>query len=378
MFGREQIGYVLALLVDMCVMATLFFAVPRRAADAGMDAVGLGWLSGVFFVAYAVVSPLAGKLSDRFGRKRFMVGGMMVAGALMWACAYEMRFAVLLALCGAAGAAAALFWPTLIAWFGEGRRGAGLVRVLGIYCISWNIGLGIGSVGSGKLYEADPWWSFAVFGTITLAAPLLLLLRTRAASGHDNAMPVPVGRATALRLMWAGWLANLTVLLGFGAVQAMFPQLATHLGVSPSLHGQLFGASRGAAVVAFLIMGWTHAWHHRTWPLVAGYVAGVAGALAIALTSSVPLFFAGFVVLGFVNGAVYLASIFYAMEAFEGKAAGAGWTEMILGAGSFLGPVAAGFVGDAWGLRAPYYFAAVLFVAGLIVQLGLAFTGRRR
>jgi MFS family permease len=83
-------------------------------------------------------------------------------------------------------------------------------------------------------------------------------------------------------------------------------------------------------------------------------------------------------VLGFINGAVYLASIFYAMEAFEGKAAGAGWTEMVLGAGSFLGPVAAGFVGDAWGLRAPYFFAAVLFVAGAVAQVGLDFAARRR
>ena len=378
MLGREQIGYALALLMDMCVMATLFFAVPRRAADAGMDAVRLGWLSGVFFVAYGVTSPLAGRLSDRFGRKRFMVAGMLVAGVLMWVCALETRFAVLLALCGVAGVAAALFWPTLIAWFSEGRRGATLVRVLGIYCISWNIGLGAGSVGSGALYEVNPWWSFAVFGSILLAAPLLLLLRTRTAAGEDNAMPVPVSRATALRLMWAGWLANLTVLLGFGAVQAMFPQLAANLGVSPSLHGQMFGASRAAAVVAFLVMGWSHRWHHRTWPLVAGYVAGVAGALAIALTSNVAVFFVGFVVLGFINGAVYLASIFYAMEAFEGKAAGAGWTEMILGAGSFLGPVAAGFAGEAWGLRAPYFFAAVLFVAGLAAQLVLDFTGRRR
>jgi MFS family permease len=112
--------------------------------------------------------------------------------------------------------------------------------------------------------------------------------------------------------------------------------------------------------------------------LLAGYVAGAAGALAIALTSSVPLFFAGFVVLGFVNGAMYLASIFYAMEAFEGKAAGAGWTEMVLGAGCFFGPVAAGFVGDAWGLRAPYYFAAVLFAAGLAGQIMLAWAVRRR
>ena len=112
--------------MDMAVMATFLFAVPRRAADAGMDAVRLGWLSGVFFITYAVVSPLVGKLSDRFGRKRFMVAGMMVAGVLMWACAYETRFEVLLALCGAAGAAAALFWPTLIAWFSEGRRRRGL------------------------------------------------------------------------------------------------------------------------------------------------------------------------------------------------------------------------------------------------------------
>jgi MFS family permease len=378
MFRREHIGYALAVLMDMCLMATLFFAMTRRAADAGLDAARLGWLGAGFFLAYAIVAPMAGKLADRFGRRRFMVVGLVVSGALMWLCAFETRFAALLAIAGVIGAASALFWPSLMAWFTEGRRGVALVSVLGVYCICWNAGLAAGSVGSGALYEVSPRLSFYVFGSITLAAPLLLLLRTAPLSTLNSRLSTGVSRPTALHFMWAAWLANLASLLGLGAVVAMFPQLATHLDIRPALHGQMIAASRVAAMAAFVVMGWSHAWHHRTWPLLAGYLVSAAGAVAIAATSSVPWFFAGFIALGFINGATYLASIFYALEAFEGKAAGAGWTEMVLGAGSFIGPVAAGMVGGQWGLRAPYWFAGALFAVGLLAQIGLAWAGRGR
>ncbi|MBI5396825.1 MAG: MFS transporter [Verrucomicrobia bacterium] len=378
MFRRTHIAYALAVLMDMCLMATVFFAVPRRAADGGMDAVRLAWLSAAFFATYAIVSPIAGKLADRFGRGRFMVAGLIASAALVWACTNETDFAPLTALVAAAGIAAAVFWPPLMSWMGEGRRGAALAGTLAVYCICWNVGLVAGSLGGGALYERDPRQVFWLFGAILAASPLLLLARTRVVEGGKPGAEDGVAHETARFFMWAGWLANLVALVGLGAVTAMFPQLATHLDIRPALHGQMLAASRAAAIAAFVIMGWSHAWRHRMWPLLAGCVVSAAGALAIATTSSAAWFFAGFIALGFVSGASYLAGIYYAMEAFEGKAVGAGWTELTLGAGMFLGPVAAGFAADAWGLRAPYYFAAMLFTAGLGGQIMLAWAVRRR
>ena len=47
---REKIGYLLAVLMDMCMMGTIFFSVTRRAADGGVDAMRLGCLAGVVFI----------------------------------------------------------------------------------------------------------------------------------------------------------------------------------------------------------------------------------------------------------------------------------------------------------------------------------------
>jgi MFS family permease len=278
----------------------------------------------------------------------------------------------------ASGVAAVVFWPALMSWMGEGRRGTALAGTLAAYCICWNAGLVGGSLGGGALYEHEPRQVFWWFAAILAVSPLLLLARTRIVAGGRPGIEDGVDHETARFFMWAGWLANLVALVGLGAVTAMFPQLAAHLGIRPALHGQMLAASRAAAIAAFVIMGWSHAWRHRMWPLLAACVVSAGGALAIAITSDAAWFFAGFIALGFVSGASYLAGIYYAMEAFEGKAAGAGWTELTLGVGMFVGPVAAGFAGDAWGLRAPYYFAAVLFGAGLAGQIVLASAVRRR
>lgn len=376
MVRREHIGYLLAVLMDGAVMATTFFAVTRRAAEREASAAELGWLGAVFFIVYTVAVPVTGKIADRFGRRRLMVAGLVTTGLLILACSYETRLGVLLALSALAGAGAAMFWPAVIAWLCEGRSGRGLVGVLSAFSVCWNLGLFIGSSTGGILYEVNQALPFFVYGSALVVASLVLLVPHRMTIAGADETPSGVGRPTALFYLRLAWLANLTVLLGLGAVSAMFPQLATRLEISPAVHGHLVAASRAAAIVAFIVMWSTRTWQHRLWPLLLISVVGGAGALMVAVGTHAGWFFAGFVAMGFVSGVGYLTSTFYTLEAFAGRAAGVGWNEAVLGAGLFVGPLAAGFVGDAWGLRAPYFFATGLFAAGLLAQTGLAFATR--
>ena len=376
MVRREHIGYLLAVLMDGAVMATTFFAVTRRAAEREASAADLGWLGAVFFIVYAVAVPFTGRVADRFGRRRLMVAGLLTTGLFILASAYEVRFGMLLALSALVGVGAAMFWPAVIAWLCEGRSGKGLVGVLSAFSICWNLGLFIGSSTGGVLYSLKETLPFWVFGGALVVAPLLLFVPHKMTLAGKEEAPSNISRPTALYHLRLAWLANLTVLLGLGAVSAMFPQLATRLDISPAMHGNLIATSRAAAIVAFLVMWSTTAWQHRIWPLLVISIVGGAGALMVAMGTHNGWFFAGFGAMGFASGVGYLTSTFYTLEAFAGRAAGVGWNEAVLGVGLFVGPLAAGFVGQAWGLRAPYFFAAALFAAGLLAQTGLAFVTR--
>src|SRR4029079_15233078 len=70
--------------LDSSIVAT---ATPRILADLGGFSL-LSWVFTVYMLSSTVVVPIVGKLSDMFGRKKFLIGGIftfMVAPALVGA-----------------------------------------------------------------------------------------------------------------------------------------------------------------------------------------------------------------------------------------------------------------------------------------------------
>ena len=102
----------------------------------------------------------------------------------------------------------------------------------------------------------------------------------------------------------------------------------------------------------------------------------MAGAIAIGLGNSTWVFAAGFTAVGFVSGYTYLASLYFTMEELTEKGKGGGFHEAVLGAGMFLGPVAAGWVGENYSIRAPYFFCAAALAVLIVAQMVLVFWRR--
>src|SRR3981081_2179669 len=70
------IGVILALLLAALDQTIVGTALPRIVAELnGLDR--YSWLITGYLVASTVVVPLAGKLGDLFGRKPFLIGGMI-------------------------------------------------------------------------------------------------------------------------------------------------------------------------------------------------------------------------------------------------------------------------------------------------------------
>lgn len=102
------------------------------AARFGVSSSIAGWVGTAFGLAYASGFLVLGGLSDRYGRHRVLVGGLMGTAAATALVALAPSLPVLLASRALQGFAAAIFPPTALAWVSDALPPP--KRPLGIRC----------------------------------------------------------------------------------------------------------------------------------------------------------------------------------------------------------------------------------------------------
>src|SRR5207249_11202140 len=118
-------------------------------------------------------------------------------------------------------------------------------------------------------------------------------------------------------------------------------------------------------------------WRTRLWPLWIRQAIAAAALALIGAANATWLFAVAFAVSGAVSGYTYQASVFFTMEEMTEKGKGGGFHEAVLGIGMALGPLLAGWVGQHYALRSPYFFCSGVLVALIAAQMVLVFARRR-
>ncbi|MDG4821438.1 DHA2 family efflux MFS transporter permease subunit [Asanoa sp. WMMD1127] len=149
----------------------LTVAVPTLAVDLDASNAQLQWFASAYTLVLAAVLLPAGSLGDRFGRKRFLLGALVLFGAASVLCAYAGSAETLIAARAALGLGAAIMMPLSMAvlpvLFPDSRERG---RALTIWVTSTAIGLPLGPILGGWLLEHF-WW-----GSIFLInVPLVLI-----------------------------------------------------------------------------------------------------------------------------------------------------------------------------------------------------------
>jgi len=165
--------------------------------------------AGLLVTAYGlpgiVVGVLAGPLSDRYGRKPFLVGGTVVMSALTLLGAVAPGFAHLLLTRVGAGVGASVLFPNMNATvadeFPYQERGRAMSTIISLNQLAAIVGVPL----AGIIASATSWRvSFALIGVIGLVAAAIVL-RTARGSAPPGASDVPV------RELYAGILADTSV-----------------------------------------------------------------------------------------------------------------------------------------------------------------------
>ncbi|GAA1106715.1 MFS transporter [Nocardiopsis composta] len=150
-------------------------ALPRIGDALAFDDVGLGWVIHAYALTFGGLLLLGGKAADRYGRRRVLVGGLVVFGVASLLGGFALASAHLVVARAVQGIGAAALQPASLAvlstTFPSGRARA---RAFGVWSAMNALGAALGVLIGGVLTEYAG-WRWVMFINIPLVAVALIL-----------------------------------------------------------------------------------------------------------------------------------------------------------------------------------------------------------
>jgi MFS family permease len=151
---------------------------PLLFAAAGLDVARIGILSFTYPAVWGLLQLWTGALSDRWGRKRLIAGGMLVQGGALAAVAIVRGFWPWVGATALLGVGTAMVYPTLLAAVGDVAHPRWRGSAVGVYRLWRDSGYAVGALLSGTL--ADLFGitrSIGAVALLTFASGLLVVVR---------------------------------------------------------------------------------------------------------------------------------------------------------------------------------------------------------
>jgi MFS family permease len=339
----------------------------------------------VFGVAKALTNYLAGRWSDRFGRKHVLVAGWLVATPvpflLMWAPSWSwVLFANVLL-----GASQGLTWSTTVIMkidlVGPRRRGLamGLNEFAGYLAVAASALL-TGWIAAHYRLWPKPFYAGVVFVVVGLLLSALLVRETRhhvavesqpldvAPSQRDIFLRTSMRDRDLSSVSQAGLVNNLNDGMAWGLFPLLFVGARMDLAQTGML-AALYPATWGVAQL------WTGAWSDRVgrkWLITVGMWVQAVGIAGVALARGFAGFAGGSVVLGLGTAMVYptLLAAIGDIAAPRWRASAVGVYRFWRDLGYAIGALIAGITADVLGLSgALWTIATITFASGVVVAV---------
>jgi len=243
-------------------------AIPTISVELEASISQLQWVIDAYTLALAGLLLLGGSIGDRFGRKRFMIVGLLVFGAGSVGAALSQDIGALIAMRAVQGAGAALILPATLSIITDVFERGERAKAIGIWSGVGALGIGLGPAVGGYLVDSLGWSS--VFWMHIPVVVLTLIGLTFVPESKDvrrRALDIPgaiLGTAGITALVFGliragevGWLATPTLLTGAVAIALLVAFVVFELRADEPLLPMQFFKQRdftGAVIVIGLIM----------------------------------------------------------------------------------------------------------------------------
>ena len=365
---------------------------PLYAATLGADDIYLGFIASVSTMTGLVFKPLVGLLSDRHGRRVWLLIGTAFFIGMPFVYRFITTPEQLVAVRLIHGIATAIYGPVSVAMVvdmaAENRAGR-----VGIFSLGRTGGYIFGPAIAGYfLLTRPPVEIFTIIGFLSLFSLIPLLLLTSEgesfqAKDRENRKATPpfieqfrLGVKSAA-MTPAVWLAG-----GFEAVnnmvtytaKAFLPIYALSVGRNALEAGLFFTVQQTVTMVAKPSLGWlSDRYNHLR---VIGFaVVGLAAALImLTFSNSVVVFFGAAVVLGLAEALIIPASTALVAAQIDqaNTGAGIGFVGSLQNGSKIVGPILAGFLIAFAGYEFAFRAMAIVILA-VCVFVGWLISGRK-
>jgi len=182
--------WLLALLTFSGTLAMHVFvpALPEAGRDLGASIGEMQMTMSVYIFGLAVGQLLYGPLSDRFGRKELIAGGMIVQAAGIWLTVLVPAYGAWLLAAALQGLGTAMVYPTLLAAITDHAHPTWRATSLGVYRFWRDLGYAIGALLSGIVADL-----VGLAAAIHLVAALTLISGLVVVRAMRKPTPSPVG-----------------------------------------------------------------------------------------------------------------------------------------------------------------------------------------
>ncbi len=383
MRSRPFIALYVAVFVATMGISMVSPLLPVYAEDLGASGAWLGLTFSAFAVSQAIVSPFVGRLSDRYGRKPFIVAGLSIYFIAAIGYVTANTFYQVIAFRMFSGLGTSLIFSVSYAYIGDmtpkGQEG----RWLGVFATADIVGFGTGPLLAGALREFVGFRSVFVAMATMMALSATILLwwlprhspaevakRARAVTSGVAEKAIPFRTALRDRLVLAVTAQQGFLQLAFGSTFAFLAmRLEDDLGVAPFLVGVAFSTQDITGGLAQPFFGRLADRYDRRLLVAIGLTLN---ALLLASIGIVPYYWLMILVL-LASGATGAISqtASGAIRVVAGRRVGmatvSGIGSSAGGIGVVIGSVVAGFIVDAQGLAAGFAFGGAMMLVGTTV-----------
>ena len=338
----------------------------------------IGVVFASFYISRAILMPIAGKLSDRNGRKYFICLGLLLFTLTSLGYVWAGSLAQLTLVRLLQGGSAAMIIPIAQAYVGDlsprGEEG----KWMGYFNAAFFIGLGLGPVMGDVLTERFgmnlAFYSMGGISFIAFIVVLLFLPERRAKKGADSAPSVSFREMARSAVVKGLAYFQLTYAFGRGVLFTFLPILgALYVGLSPDSIGILLTTS-------MLVTGVTELYSGRLADrLNRRVLVAIGGGVNLAFLALIPLMGSFWPLMAVcvgsgIGGAIALPAA-SAMGVDEGRNLGMGSVMgilmMAMSMGMAFGPILGGLIEETEGLTFGFLAAAGAIFSGVVLFLWL-------
>jgi MFS transporter, DHA1 family, multidrug resistance protein len=358
-----------SMFISMMGMGIVTPLLPIYANTMGASSLEVGMIQAAFSITGIGTLLFVGRLSDRFGRKPFLSGGLSIlaVSSIGLMLARDPLHLILWRFIQGLGASAHL--PIAQAYLGDIAPKGSEGKWMGYFNAVLFAGMGAGPLAGGiitDMYGFKTAFLFmAVMNVLGLIATLIFLKEMpRKTAVRENASYIAPLKS---RVMQGIFLYRMTTGLGTATLMAFVPLFADlRIGMSASLIGIMLAARMPVSIIQSYTGRLADKWDRRSMVVWGGIISVTATAL-IPLTGGFWILLVVYIVMMLGQAFGIPAATAYVVH--EGRTYGMGVSMtmfmLAMQIGNGIGPVFLGGLADRFGLDAAFYSSAFVMAAGV-------------